>query len=88
MPKRRRKIYTEHAHRMKIHGMGKSELVDLVYEHALARGVRMAKTFLASYIPPDLYAALMALQHGHDHWILRAWHSHQNKKVVQGKLPF
>ncbi len=82
------RIYTEHAHRMKIHGMGKSELIKKVYEYARAKSIPVTKGFLGDYIPPDLYGALMALQHNHDHWILRAWKIQQDKKVVQQKLPF
>lgn len=83
------RIYTEHAHRAKIYGMGKEELAEKVQDFArLKLGINITKGFLKQFVPEQLYGAMRAAQSGRMHRIFYKWQVAQKEKAVQQSLPF
>lgn len=83
------RVWSEFAHRMKIYGMGKEELVGKVKDFARSKlGINITKKFLKQFPPPVLYGAMLAAQGGKMHKIFHKWQSHQREMSVQEQLPF
>ncbi|MDP3764837.1 MAG: hypothetical protein Q8Q95_04465 [bacterium] len=85
------RIQTQNAHRYKIFGMGKDELIGKVQKFAKEKlSLELTKEFLREFTPTRLYGAMRAAQGGEWHPIFTKWTVRKQKpsEVVQTTLPF
>jgi len=82
------RIYLQTDHRVKVHGMGKGELVSKVQYFARNNlGLEITKKFLCRFGAPHLYDAMQAACRRNKNFdVFKIWED--RKKVVQESLPF